>query len=112
MIHRKRSTKALSAVLSASLLLPAGGCINGPRRSADHLHDLKYLEAHGHSMDELDHLPATPWLATLLTFFPPGLGLYLEGEIGNGIKTTLLFWLVYPMICGPIAAHSAASYEN
>lgn len=101
---------AVVALLIAATI--GGGCVSAPSRSLDMIEDLAWLEAHGRTRDEVD-LPKSVVLAALLDILPiPGVGHYYVGDIGDGIKTTLFFWLIVPWIMGPIDAAREARYQN
>jgi hypothetical protein len=98
-------------LLVVSLIV--SGCYHFPHRSEDQKKELVYLSVHGHSPDEVD-LPHHAWLALLLDLvpIPLGIGHYYIGDVTDGLKGSLLFWILYPMFIGPAHAYSQASYEN
>lgn len=102
----------LTVALLVALLFGVCGCPHAPVRSSEMQAKLLWLEQHGYTDDEVD-LPKSCWLALVLDILPiPGVGHYYVGDIGDGIKTTLLCWTVAHWIMGPIDAWKEASYKN
>lgn len=99
-------------LLAVALALVSAGCVHSPVRSSQMEQDLVWLDTHGHDDGEVDK-PKIPALAVILDILPiPGVGHYYVGDIGDGLKTSLLFWLIVPWIKGPIDAYKEASFKN
>lgn len=110
MMHGRRFKSATAVALVATSFI--SGCVHSPRRSPQMEADLLWLEQQGYSDDEVDY-PTSAAVALILDIFPiPGIGHFYVGDWGDGIKTSLMFWLIVPWIKGPIDAFREARYQN
>lgn len=110
MMHGRRFMSGTAVVLAAGAFI--SGCVHAPKRSAQMEADLLWLAQQGYSDDGVDY-PTSALVATLLDILPlPGIGHFYVGDIGDGIKTMCLFWLVVPWIKGPIDAFREARFQN
>ncbi|MEZ0230637.1 MAG: hypothetical protein ACAI25_18595 [Planctomycetota bacterium] len=104
--------KRTSAAAVLTCLIVTAGCVHSPIRSAEMEGQLRWLDLHGYDDGAVDK-PKTPAIALILDILPiPGVGHYYVGDIKDGLKTSLLFWLIVPWIKGPIDAYKEASYMN
>lgn len=98
-------------VLLACWLALSSACVEPHKLSLQQSQDLQWLEQHGRKRDAFDSA-TWPWLAAVLTSFPPGVGFLYLGQTGNALKTMFLFWTIVPWIWNPIAAYQEATYMN